>query len=276
MVLGLGTAVLAFFLGRALFSRAVGLALAAFCATYWVFVYFEGELHAPVLISALQSRDALGAHAVGKTAQRSRAPSWPGCSSARRARPVDDSALRSGGRGLDGLCRKKLGARSKRDALAFLAAAIFAVAPATIRNWVVAKDFVLISSNGAINFFIGNNQEADGVGAHSGSSGNGLDERMELVLLRSHRRRHVLRMKAGRSSIRKRRGSSRRRRSISFAKTPRDLPSSVQARRAVLGPCGNRQQPGDPGGQGSELHAQAVTGIPWALSLSSLGRSAPF
>jgi tetratricopeptide (TPR) repeat protein len=163
MILGLGAAVLAFFLGRALFSRAVGLLLAAFCATYWVFIYFEGELHAPVLITAFNLALLL---ALVRWAQRPTALRAVVAgvllgvgaliqSTTLLFAPVGGAWMAIAGR--------KLGARATRDALAFLAAAVVAVAPATIRNWVVAKDFVVISSNGAINLFIGNNEEADGV-----------------------------------------------------------------------------------------------------------------
>ncbi|MEO6594011.1 MAG: tetratricopeptide repeat protein, partial [Planctomycetota bacterium] len=37
-----------------------------------------------------------------------------------------------------------------------------AIAPVTIRNWVVADDFVVITSNGGVNLYIGNNAMADG------------------------------------------------------------------------------------------------------------------
>lgn len=163
MAVGLGTALLAFFLGRALFSRAVGLLLAAFCATYWAFIYFEGELHAPVLISAFNLAVLLALTLWAKRPNVRRA-AVAGIllgigaliqSTTLLFAPVGAAWMAIAGR--------KLGARAKRDALVFLAATVVAIAPATIRNWVVAKDLVLISSNGAINFFIGNNEEADGV-----------------------------------------------------------------------------------------------------------------
>ena len=46
--------------------------------------------------------------------------------------------------------------------LFFLFGTILIISSVTIRNWVVGKDFVLISSQGGINFFIGNNIESDG------------------------------------------------------------------------------------------------------------------
>lgn len=49
-----------------------------------------------------------------------------------------------------------------RLAGAFLAALALTIAPVTVRNWVVGHDLVLVSSNSGVNFFIGNNPEADG------------------------------------------------------------------------------------------------------------------
>ncbi|MDI6826940.1 MAG: tetratricopeptide repeat protein, partial [Armatimonadota bacterium] len=46
--------------------------------------------------------------------------------------------------------------------IAFLAGTAVAILPATIRNYVVAKEPVLICSNGGINLFLGNNPAADG------------------------------------------------------------------------------------------------------------------
>ncbi len=46
-----------------------------------------------------------------------------------------------------------------------LAGILIPILPVTVRNAVVGNDFVLISSQGGINFFIGNNAEADGLSA---------------------------------------------------------------------------------------------------------------
>lgn len=54
-------------------------------------------------------------------------------------------------------------ARRHLYALAFTAATALAVAPATIHNYIASKDFVLVTSNAGINFFIGNNEKANGV-----------------------------------------------------------------------------------------------------------------
>ena len=46
--------------------------------------------------------------------------------------------------------------------LCFLTGIFVVVTPVTIRNYITAKDFVLISSQGGINFYMGNNPYADG------------------------------------------------------------------------------------------------------------------
>jgi tetratricopeptide (TPR) repeat protein len=46
--------------------------------------------------------------------------------------------------------------------LFYLLGIILVISPVTLRNWIVGKDLVLISSQGGINFFIGNNPESDG------------------------------------------------------------------------------------------------------------------
>ena len=44
MMIGLGSALLAFFLGRRRWGESTGLIFAALTAVYWIFIYFEGEL----------------------------------------------------------------------------------------------------------------------------------------------------------------------------------------------------------------------------------------
>lgn len=45
----------------------------------------------------------------------------------------------------------------------FSLAVAIVVLPVTLRNWIVGDDVVLISSQGGVNFFIGNNPDADGI-----------------------------------------------------------------------------------------------------------------
>ncbi len=54
-------------------------------------------------------------------------------------------------------------ARNKLIGIVILLAGLLtAILPGTIRNYAVGKDFVLISYQGGVNFWIGNNEEADG------------------------------------------------------------------------------------------------------------------
>jgi tetratricopeptide (TPR) repeat protein len=52
--------------------------------------------------------------------------------------------------------------RRARQALAFAAGCAILLAPVVLRNYVVARELVLVSSHGGLNFYIGNNAEADG------------------------------------------------------------------------------------------------------------------
>ncbi|HEU4929827.1 MAG TPA: tetratricopeptide repeat protein [Candidatus Krumholzibacteria bacterium] len=49
-----------------------------------------------------------------------------------------------------------------RAALAFAAALVLALTPAVIHNLAASRDFVLVTSNAGINFYIGNNRDANG------------------------------------------------------------------------------------------------------------------
>jgi len=50
-------------------------------------------------------------------------------------------------------------------AVCFAFGAILIISPVTLRNYVKGKDFVLIASQGGMNFYIGNNPQSDGVSA---------------------------------------------------------------------------------------------------------------
>lgn len=52
--------------------------------------------------------------------------------------------------------------RAARHAAVFLAAFCLPILPVTLRNYIVGQDFVLISSHGGINFFIGNSPQSPG------------------------------------------------------------------------------------------------------------------
>ncbi len=70
-------------------------------------------------------------------------------------------------------------------ALLFLIGTFAVILPVAIRNYVVAKDLVLISSQGGVNFFIGNNPAADGRTAHAPGIGEAHGEFQDNVWLAS-------------------------------------------------------------------------------------------
>ncbi len=163
MGLGLISVVLAFLLGRSLFSRITGLIFAAFMSIYWAFIYFEGELHYPALLIflILAFINVLRLWTEKFTYPRTAAAGV-----------------------LLGICvltspsmllllpvivawgwwvarRRKLQKHYVLIGLVFVVAVAMAIAPATIRNYVAADDCVLISCSGALALYCANNEIAD-------------------------------------------------------------------------------------------------------------------
>lgn len=87
---------------------------------------------------------ALGAHVLN----RPNMLAWAGAAGALTAWPV--------------WRRKTIGPRGLSAAALVVLGVATAVAPVTLRNYVVAGEFALVSSHGGLNFYIGNNPEADG------------------------------------------------------------------------------------------------------------------
>jgi tetratricopeptide (TPR) repeat protein len=161
MVLGLVNIVLAFFVGRAVFNRVVGLIGAALIGGYWGLIYFEGEFHPKALLVALLLLLVLVLHGWVR-----RPTFWR-------------VALAGFLLGLVALLRSNVllfapvlliwvaWVLRRRGALRRLpltagvlgAALVAPIVPATIRNYVVGHEFVPISTNGGINLYMGNNPQ---------------------------------------------------------------------------------------------------------------------
>jgi tetratricopeptide (TPR) repeat protein len=164
MGLGLLNCILAYALGCRWAGRAVGLVWAAGIGVYWPFVYYETRLHEPALLNALALLALLALARCPK-----RATFWAG-------------VLAGIPLGLFALVRPTIlpfvpaacfwawwvGKRSGRPTAAVKTASgmclavLGMIAPATIRNYAVSREFVPISSNAGINLYIGNNPKAQG------------------------------------------------------------------------------------------------------------------
>jgi 4-amino-4-deoxy-L-arabinose transferase-like glycosyltransferase len=164
MMLGLVNVVLAFFLGRRIFGPGVALVLAGFMSLYWIFIYYEGQLQAPVLLIFLM---LFLAHVC---ITLTRKITW--------SRSVAAGLLM----GIQALVRPNIVIfapvllifewrliRKRRDIGSFkvlfaglVLGTAAAVLPASIRNHAVAGELVLISSNAGVNLYIGNNDAANG------------------------------------------------------------------------------------------------------------------
>lgn len=174
MLLGMASALLAYWIGRRWFGSVVGLIFAGLMSTYWSFIYFEGELLEPALLSPLTLAILL---------LQCR---WAEC------RGTVYALLAGLSIGLFALIRPNIfiylaasiawmicwilrdGRQRHRwmPLMSFVLAASFVIAPVGIRNWIVSGDYFIVSSNGGINFFFGNNAESDGFTASHSEVGS--------------------------------------------------------------------------------------------------------
>lgn len=164
MLLGSLSCVLAYVLAARLFNRGTAIVSGGLMAGYWVFIYFDSELREVVLLVFLLEALVLGLLSL-------------------RARPGPLRALGCGVLlGLAALAKPNVlllipvvilwlllvnrpGASWRRGALLGTGVAvgtILTITPAFLRNTLVAKDGVLISANGGINLYAGNNPVASG------------------------------------------------------------------------------------------------------------------
>ncbi|MBU0638663.1 MAG: glycosyltransferase family 39 protein [Planctomycetes bacterium] len=160
--LGAASCSLLYLLGRSTFGRTTGLLAAVAAATYWVFCYFEAEL---LIVPLIVFLDLLLLCLVMWAGHRTGLPRW---------------LLAGVVLGLSAIARPNvlifapvvlvwLFLRWRRSAtwsaLGFVCGCLIPVLPITARNYFVGHDRVLISSQGGVNFFIGNNPHSDGVTA---------------------------------------------------------------------------------------------------------------
>ncbi|MBD3404479.1 tetratricopeptide repeat protein, partial [candidate division GN15 bacterium] len=163
LVIGLSSVGMTYAIGRRLFTPSAGLIAAVIHAVYPIAVYFESELLLDPLYTLLLQLAVFAS--LGWWQQKG----WW-------------RFLLAGGLfGLAAICRPTalvfaiilavvpivlFGARRGLPRLGlYVLGLVLIIAPVTIRNISIAGDPVLIASQGGINFYIGNNEEADGVSA---------------------------------------------------------------------------------------------------------------
>ncbi len=168
MLIGLASCVLAFLFGRSVFGRGVGLIVAALMSCYWIFIYFEGELLAPVLlIFLLLATLNVLARWLSRTTYTNTIATGVLLGLSALVRP---NALVLAPIALVWIWwiarRRRDPGRFRVALLGLPLGVLLAIAPATIRNYVVAGDLVMITSNVGVNFYIGNNEYTDCVSAN--------------------------------------------------------------------------------------------------------------
>ncbi len=164
LLIGLSSVVMTYLLGRKLFDRKTGVIAAALHAVYPMAIYFEPELLLDPLFTLLmqitiyrmliwlEERTFRNAFITGVLL---------GLSAITRPTilvivPLSAVAIL--------YYRSRIG-RPLRQFSAFVSGAVIIIGAITLRNLLIASDPVLISAQGGINLYIGNNEKADGVSA---------------------------------------------------------------------------------------------------------------
>ncbi len=166
-VIGSLSAVLVYFLARKIFPPPAAAIAGLLAAGYWIFIYFDNELLISVLIVFLDLALMISLLRAEERPSRSRwflAGALLGLSAVARPNvllfapfvPFWLFLVRRGE-----WAAKKIAWFS----VLFAAGAAAAIAPVTLRNYLVGRDFVPIASQGGVNFYLGNNPDSDGVTA---------------------------------------------------------------------------------------------------------------
>ena len=173
ILVGSANCVLVYLLGRRLFDSTTGFIAGMMAALYGVLIFFDGELVAATFVFFFFNLSLLLTLRFESTNSRATsAASGPCLGIAALCAP--NVALvfiavpiwmlvRDGGpkEFLSRLFKGRAGGEILRAAL-FSAAFLAVVSPATVKNYAASGEFILISGNGGVNFFIGNNKDASG------------------------------------------------------------------------------------------------------------------
>lgn len=156
---GAATVMLVFTIGRQVFRPSAALVGAALLALHGAMTFYESELmmewlgallNCVALLLLMRAR-------TGGPRVHAAAGAVLGISALARASILVFAAF-----ALVWIVRVHTGGRRTRNALAFAGALVVALSPAIVHNLVVSRDFVPVTSNAGINFYIGNSRDANG------------------------------------------------------------------------------------------------------------------
>ncbi len=163
--LGLVNVALAFALGRRIFGNAAGIVAAGILAVYWPLVYFEMELNYPVVVVFLTLLTLLCCQRwVHHPTLRMAAGIGAiiGCFALIRPNVLLSGITLAAWMIWAGRRRAMPWRKALINAFALLAACGALITPAVVRNYVVSKEWVLISYYDGVNIYIGNNPQSRG------------------------------------------------------------------------------------------------------------------
>jgi len=160
--IGAGTALATTLFAYPRFGRFAAVAAGLLVALHGPLIYFEGELLLVVLEAPLF---LLTAWSLDRAVSRGTVRSWIGAGAVAGAAtlvrptvlalvPVVLVYL---------LVRRRL--RGLRPALVYAGALLVVISPVLVRNYAVGRDLVPVASQGGLNFYLGNNPDADGMAA---------------------------------------------------------------------------------------------------------------
>ncbi len=160
-LIGVGTCLLTWSIGRRVFGERVGFIGGLLVAVWGPMIFFDAELLAAGLTAFL---NMLSLRLVLWAAEEPVARRWLICGvSIGLAALAMPNVVLCLAALLAWLAVRAARRRTRLDAagpLLCLAGTVVAIAPVTIRNYVVSGEFIPISVNGGINFYVGNNPEA--------------------------------------------------------------------------------------------------------------------
>ena len=164
-VLGALSCGMLFLIGREVFGRTAGIIAGLAAATYWIFLYYDAELLIPVLIVFL---DLVLLWLLLRTRERPRPLSWAACGVVLGLSAIARPNILLFAPALVVWILVLHGGRWRRGvgyAACLFVGCMLPILPVTIRNYIVGDELVLIASQGGVNFYIGNNPQADGMSA---------------------------------------------------------------------------------------------------------------